>query len=251
MTREDAVQHHSGVTSDVAGLNLNNDLPTGTASNTTSFPASTTNNLSNSTATSFLHPSATGEHQQTTDEQMLDLNLTASEMEPQQTLPQDVDMLPASTNSHHHHHHHHHHRRDLEERVFDRVIEALNQDAAATQSDDSDDSGDSDDYESQNRIIHIEADTDGDQIHIQIETGDEDDEDDSDEDSDEDDSEDDDVAGAVAGGVAAAAVQGNTSSGDDDRDDHHDSADDDHVAAGLLFILFSNILNILLLWKIN
>jgi len=98
---------------------------------------------------------------------MVDLNMT--EMEPQQTLPQDIDMLP--TTAHHMHHHHHHRSREIGDNVFDRVIEALENDTSDSDSE----------YDSQNRIIHIEADNE-DQIHIQIEHGDDNEEDDEDED---------------------------------------------------------------------
>ena len=97
------------------------------------------------------------------DAQMIDLNIT--EMEPQQALPQDVDMpsVPASS-------------RNFDERVLDRVIEALNQE---------NDSSDSE-YEGENRIIRIQADNENDQIRIQIETTGEDEGDNSDDDENSD-----------------------------------------------------------------
>jgi hypothetical protein len=174
-------QQHSGVTSDVSGLNIASD-----------------NNLALADATGAAVSSESGG---AGDEQMVDLNTT--EMEPQQTLPQDVDMLPTS---------HHHHRRELGERVFDRVIEALNQES------DSDS-----EYESQNRIIHIEADNEGDQIHIQIETGDDEDDED-DEDDDEDDVDDDDDEEDADIGLAGPAHDHN-SSGEDEED--RESVDED------------------------
>lgn len=76
--------------------------------------------------------------QRQTYERMVDLNMT--EMEPQQALPQDVDMpsLPSSS------------RRGLEVRVLD-VIDALNQEGDS-------DSEEDDEYEGQNGGLSLEAD---------------------------------------------------------------------------------------------
>ncbi|CAF0785839.1 unnamed protein product [Brachionus calyciflorus] len=136
---------HTGVTTDITGLNLAEHDVVSDASG--SVLASETN------------------RQEEANISNVDLNMT--EMEPQQTLPQDVDMLPSST---------HHHRRELEERAFDRVIEAFENEEDEVSESDSDS-----EYESQDRIIHIEADNDGNQIHIEIGHGDDDDEDEDDE----------------------------------------------------------------------
>ena len=94
--------------------------------------------------------------QEARDAQMIDLNMT--EMEPQQALPQDVDM-PSVTSS----------RRNLDDRVLDRVIEALNQENSESDSE----------YEADNRIIRIQTDNNNEQIRIQIETTGEDEGDDN------------------------------------------------------------------------
>ena len=89
------------------------------------------------------------------DEQMIDLNMT--EMEPQQALPQDVDMpsVPSS-------------RRNIDDRVLDRVIEALNQE---NDSSDLEYEGGGGGGSGENRIIRIQTDDNNEQIRIQIETG--------------------------------------------------------------------------------
>ena len=179
----EAPQQHTSVTSDVAGLNLASD-----------------NNIVLGDATGAALDSTILSERPSGDEQMVDLNMT--EMEPQQTLPQDIDMLP--TNTHH---------RDLGEDVFGRVIEALQQDGDTDSDDDSE-------YESQNRIIHIEADNEGDQIHIQIETADDD------EDDDDDDDRNSETVDAVLTALGAAHdTHGNGSSGDDEEENESDEED--------------------------
>ena len=237
-------QQHSGATSDLAGINLAADSAVASDSVRVQHILSSSSSATATASVLSNELNQSGQHQNvTSDQQMVDLNLT--EMEPQQTLPQDVDMLPAS--SHHHHHHSSSRQREREERVFDRVIEVLNQEVDTDTDEENDEieSSGSDEYESaqNNRIIHIEADNEGDRIHIQIEAADEDEDNDEDDEIDEDEDDNDDEldlpggdgvaasAAAAVGADANSSMAGGNETGEADasvQDDEDDDLDDMH-----------------------